>query len=171
MKAKAQVGIVLLSIILSMVIPAYSAYSIIRYNYYYATHMKHPQNQYPFVDVLARTNMPAHYLPNYNVQNFSKEGLHGFHNATVTKENVLQPGDYLEIASDQLSYAYSKEEFKDYKIKDIDFDSNGTLSHGQKVSPQLQRILNEVQAELKSHSDRPPINLQWIYNWYFKIMT
>lgn len=135
MKAKAQVGIVLLSIILSMVIPAYSAYSIIRYNYYYATHMKHPQNQYPFVDVLARTNMPAHYLPNYNVQNFSKEGLHGFHNATVTKENVLQPGDYLEIASDQLSYAYSKEEFKDYKIKDIDFDSNGTLSHGQKVSP------------------------------------
>ncbi|MFC2684138.1 MAG: hypothetical protein ACFN06_01235 [Limosilactobacillus oris] len=169
MKTKVQVGIALLCVALSMVIPSYSAYNIVRYNYYYATHMKHPQNQYPFVDALARTNMPAHYLPNYHVQNFSKEGLHGFHNATITKENVLQPGDYLEIASDQLSYAYSKEEFKDYKTKDIDFDSNGTLSHGQKVSPRLRRVLNTVQAELKSHCDRPPINLQWVYNWYFKL--
>ncbi len=59
MKTKVQVGIALLCIALSMVIPSYSAYNIVRYNYYYATHMKHPQNQYPFVDALARTNMPA----------------------------------------------------------------------------------------------------------------
>ena len=33
----------------------------------------------------------------------------------------------------------------------------------------LYHTLNDMQDELKRNSDRPLINLQWIYNWYLKL--
>lgn len=155
----------LLSLILIVGAFSYGANNLGKYNFYYATHMKHPKNQYPFVTATSMNTMPSNYLPNYTIANSTTEPPTCY----IAKTNVIEKGDYLRLNSYSLAYAHSKEQFENGKSLYIDFSENGHLSNTEKknMGQTLYRTLNDMQDELKRNSDRPLINLQWIYNWYF----
>ncbi|MFC2684375.1 MAG: hypothetical protein ACFN06_02470 [Limosilactobacillus oris] len=161
----------LLSLILIVGAFSYGANNLGKYNFYYATHMQHPEDQYPFIPALGMTNMPKSYLSNYKILNGSKKPLSVI---SVEKGNVIKHGDYLMLTRNGISYAFSKAQFFkgsqiDYDGITIDFSEDGHLSSSEKkkMGQNLYSTLNNMQDELKRNSDRPLINLQWIYNWYF----
>ncbi|EEW54505.1 hypothetical protein [Limosilactobacillus antri] len=156
----------LLSLILIVGVFSYGANNLGKYNFYYATHMKHPKNQYPFVTATSMNTMPFNYLPNYTVANSTTEPPTCY----IAKTNVIEKGDYLRLNSYSLSYAHSKKQFENGKLLNIEFSERGYLSkiEKEKMGQTLYLSLNDIQAELKHNSERPTINLQWIYNWYFK---
>ena len=156
----------LLSLILIVGAFSYGANNLGKYNFYYATHMKHPKNQYPFVTATSMNTMPFNYLPNYTVANSTTEPPTCY----IAKTNVIEKGDYLRLNSYSLSYAHSKKQFENGKLLNIEFSERGYLSkiEKEKMGQTLYLSLNDIQAELKHNSERPTINLQWIYNWYFK---
>ncbi|MFC2684376.1 MAG: hypothetical protein ACFN06_02475 [Limosilactobacillus oris] len=86
----------------------YIPYNLKEYNYYYATHMKHKNDQYPFISALGMAKMPPESLPDYHVEYFSKRDTQ---DNTLTKQNVLKKGDYLMIYSSDFLYASLKKEF------------------------------------------------------------
>lgn len=161
----------LLSLILIVGAFSYGANNLGKYNFYYATHMKHPKNQYPFITALALTTIPPSYLPSYVVDNgdMDKQGVRG-----IEISNVKKRGDFLEAIPSILIYANSKTQYeKTEGTYYIEFSEDGYLpkTEKKKMGQTLYHTLNDMQDELKRNSDRPLINLQWIYNWYFKIMT
>ena len=161
----------LLSLILIVGTFSYGANNLGKYNFYYATHMKHPKNQYPFITALALTTIPPSYLPSYVVDNgdMDKQGVRG-----IEISNVKKRGDFLEAIPSILIYANSKTQYeKTGGTYYIEFSEDGYLpkTEKKKMGQTLYHTLNDMQDELKRNSDRPLINLQWIYNWYFKIMT
>ena len=161
----------LLSLILIVGAFSYGANNLGKYNFYYATHMKHPKNQYPFITALALTTIPPSYLPSYVVDNgdMDKQGVRG-----IEISNVKKRGDFLEAIPSILIYANSKTQYeKTLGTYYIEFCEDGYLpkTEKKKMGQTIYHTLNDMQDELKRNSDRPLINLQWIYNWYFKIMT
>ena len=145
----------------------YVPYNLEEYNYYYATHMKHRRYQYPFLPALGLTKLPPEYLPEFHIEYFKKKDIQ---DNTLTKQNVIRKGDYLEIRPSFISYATSKKNFNNDDVVGLAVpDSTGTIiPYDRKdLGKGLLQVLNDTQAELKRNSEKPLINLQKIYNWYF----
>ena len=170
MKKKLWITIGILAL-LSLWAIMYVPYNLEEYNYYYATHMKHKSDQYPFISALGMAKMPPEYLPDYRVEYFSKRDTQ---DNTLTKQNVLKKGDYLMIYSSYFLYASSKKEFHNGNFSGFPlFSSDGTLlsSGKSKLDKQLIAVLDDTQNELKHNSKKPLINLQTLYDREFNSMN
>ena len=120
----------LLSLILIVGTFSYGANNLGKYNFYYATHMKHPKNQYPFITALALTTIPPSYLPSYVVDNgdMDKQGVRG-----IEISNVKKRGDFLEAIPSILIYANSKTQYeKTEGTYYIEFSEDGYLPKTEK---------------------------------------
>ena len=158
-------------IILGALFVAQIPFNLHFHAYYYATHMHQQKKQYPFVTLLGSNYLPQTYVPSYKVKN---KDLIGSYLVTVklSKGNKL-----IELDHNYMSY-YNDTKKKDYYLQDyysLSFSDNGSIDESIKdgtipknANPLLYRNLEQIQAEIKQNSSRPLINLQWLWNIWFK---
>ncbi|MDO4458232.1 MAG: hypothetical protein Q4B83_07955 [Ligilactobacillus murinus] len=166
MKKKLWIAISILTL-LGLWAIMYIPYNLEEYNYYYATHMKHRRYQYTFLPALRISKLPPEYLPEFYIEYFKKKDIQ---NNTLTKQNVIRKGDYLEIRPSFISYATSKKNFDNSDVTALAGPTpNGTITPYDRkdLGKGLLEAFSDIQAELKRNSKKPLINLQKIYNWYF----
>ncbi|MDK8115608.1 hypothetical protein QP705_00115 [Limosilactobacillus reuteri] len=141
--------------------------------YYYATHMPHKRNQYPFVPILS-----GHFLPGNDVSEYKAENTgstRGPIKMDLTKRSIQRNGDLLEI--DEKSAVYSLKPSGQITGDNygLYFSNNGKVEEEiQKNIPNYSRKLiydelNKIQNEIKQNTPKPKVNLQWIWNIWFRI--
>lgn len=142
--------------------------------YYYATHMTHKSNQYPFVSLLNGHYLPNNYVPGYKAQNLNSS-VREQDIMWVLKRNLERKGDLLRLTRYSITYELNENDSwpKEYKIY---FKDNG-IYNGENKSKNMPSYsekltlsnLNNIQNEIKQNTPKPKVNLQWIWNVWFKI--
>lgn len=144
----------------------YVPYNLKEYNYYYATHMEHKRNQYPFISALGRSKLPKNYLPDTQILSIEErdQSIN-----KILQSNIINHGDQINIYWNFISYQPAKKDGGSKNTKLIFIDNYGNVEKESKkeMTKQLSDYLNQLQAQIKHHSEKPLINLQKIYNWYF----
>ncbi|MRN07578.1 hypothetical protein EAI26_09335 [Lactobacillus sp. 0.1XD8-4] len=141
--------------------------------YYYATHMPHKKNQYPFVPVLLGHWLPEKYVPGYQTKNYG--ATRGPVMMQVSKRNIKEKNDIFMLTEHTATYAPKEGDWLISRYG-IYFDESGTYDDYSKdkgipaYSKELvTRHLKNVQNEIKQNAPKPKVNLQWIWNVWFKI--
>lgn len=137
--------------------------------YYYATHMK-DNNSYNFTSLLGNNYLPQSYVPGYEVEHID---LREATNNIVTKENIFEKGDEFKIDFDSSNYYPDKHKDTHYSIS-FSNDNRAVSDKGQNKLPKVveQRAyasLNRFNQTLKEHSRRPILNLQWLWNVWYRV--
>lgn len=143
--------------------------------YYYATHMPHKSNQYPFVPILSGHYLPGEYVPGYYTKNTGS--TRGPILMKITREGIRKRHDILQIKGGSAFYALSTSERMVGNSYELYFfkHNNGTVdSENSKNMPNYSRKLiydelNKIQNEIKQNTPKPKVNLQWVWNVWFKI--
>ncbi|MCD7131463.1 hypothetical protein [Limosilactobacillus balticus] len=141
--------------------------------YYYATHMPHNRKQYPFIPVLLGHWLPARYTPGYETRNTGS--TRGPLIIRLTKDNLQRKGDFLEIDEYAAVYSLTRADQMTDDNYGLYFSNNGKVKQEIKQNmPNYSRKLiynelNYVQNEIKQNTPKPKVNLQWIWNVWFKI--
>ncbi|MRH72224.1 hypothetical protein GIX77_06895 [Lactobacillus reuteri] len=155
----------------------------LHYNaYYYATHMPHKRNQYPFIAVInVRSDVPIarKYVPGYKIKYFGdvREGF----NPQIQRKNIAQDNDLLNILQTDAEYYpnasdanFDNENIEDDKFT-IDFESDGKIDkieRGKGMPNYAEKLilseLDRIQSEIKHNVPEPSINLQWLWNMKFE---
>lgn len=152
----------------------------LHYNaYYYATHMPHKRNQYPFIAVMrVRSDepLPRKYVPGYKIEYFGdvREGFW----PQIQGKNIAQDNDLLRISGIDAEY-YLNASDADADSEDskftIDFESDGKIFRIErdKGIPKYSKKLifnklDHIQSEIKQRVPEPSINLQWLWNRKFE---
>ncbi|WP_019251818.1 hypothetical protein [Limosilactobacillus reuteri] len=141
--------------------------------YYYATHMPHKSNQYPFIPVLLGHWLPESYTPGYETRNTGS--TRGPLKIRLTKENLQRKGDVLEIDEYSAVYSLNRSDQMTEDNYGLYFSNNGNVEEEiQKNMPNYSRKLiydelNKIQNGIKQNTPKPKVNLQWIWNVWFKI--
>ncbi|WP_225209069.1 hypothetical protein [Limosilactobacillus walteri] len=97
--------------------------------YYYATHMPHKKNQYPFVPVLLGHWLPEKYVPGYETRNAGS--TRGPIMMQVSKKNIKKSGDILELSLHGISYAPQEKDWMINKYA-VYFSNDGTCENYSK---------------------------------------
>ena len=141
----------------------YIPYNLKEYNYYYATHMKHKSNQYPFIPALGRSKLPNSYLPDTQISSIEErdQSIN-----KISQSNIINHGDQINIYWDFISYQPAKQDGGSKNTKLIFVDNYGNVEKESKkeMTRQLSNYLEQLQAQIKPHSEKPVINLQSVYN-------
>ncbi len=140
--------------------------------YYYATHIHHEKNQYPFVTLLDSNYLPQDYVPDYKVQ--SKDLRGGYQSSIQLSDG---PG-LIKLDGFSMTY-YANATRKSYYLQDfyvISFSRYGIVDEETKtgtVPTKAKRVLyqnlGKIQSEIKNNSEKPLINIQWLWNIWFKV--
>jgi hypothetical protein len=143
-----------------------------RYGFYYATHMPHAKDEYPFVREIAHSAFPESVNRKYqNVINQDR-GKRLQSSGYVFANNVYRKGDELYITPDYVSYTpfHSEESIADvsydfssfrYRLKNEDYFE---LKKNPRYRKEVLKMLSVLEKRLKRESPQPKINLQWLYN-------
>ena len=131
--------------------------------YYYATHMKDNSRYYRFVPLLGNNYLPDNYVPSYQVvhQDLREATLYEVRKTEKT-------GDRFRLMPELVEYKLKNDKKVSYIILNRDgklLDTKKELKHEKKA----YRYLNNVENEIKQHSRRPIINLQWIWNIWYRV--
>ena len=140
--------------------------------YYYATHMPHNSKQYPFVLLLNGHYLPAKYVPGYKVKNFGS--TRGPLIMEIDKKSVKVDGDILRISEHFITYIPKESNYYNrYTIFITEDGSYDGYAKGKNIPFYSKKItfhhLNRVQNEIKQNTPKPKVNLQWVWNVWFKI--
>ena len=169
-----KVIIIIISVIVGLVILIRIPINLHRNAYYYATHMPHKSNQYPFVPLLAEHKLPSSYVPGYKSESYSSS-VRDPTDRWVLKENIKQIGDSFTLTDGAAIYSLDKP-FQIVSARyAIYFLNNGYIVEEKrgKISHTAKKItfncLNNIQNEIKQNALKPKVNLQWIWNIWFKI--
>ena len=140
--------------------------------YYYATHTHQRKNQYPFVTLLDSNYLSPNYVPGYKVQN---EDRRGSYQVTIRRPDGKS---FLKLKGFAITY-YRNGTDDHYYLKDfyvISFSRygiiNGKAKDGRvpsKAENFLYSNLEKIQSEIKNNTSKPLINIQWIWDFWFKI--
>ena len=143
--------------------------------YYYATHTQQQKNRYPFVTLLDSNYLPASYVPDYNVENDDKRGSYI---VTVNKREIETNFDIIEVSDTDIFFS------KDYRDKNYYLNNNASFSfteHGtingyykigkppKNAKQEMTHALEQIQSEIKQNSEKPLINIQWLWNLWFRL--
>jgi hypothetical protein len=166
-----QIGLSLLGGVLCvLLLSGYCVHNLHHFAYYYATHMPHAQNEYPFIRELDVRKIPESVNKDFpNAHNLDERKGGG-----VGASNLFQKGDYWSLGEDGLAYY---PDFDGNFDQIIFYDINHKFRLGKVEYSDLtpspkdyQRtigVLKKLEKRLKNESPKPVINLQWIYNlWY-----
>lgn len=135
--------------------------------YYYATHGKNNSHQdYKFVLVLGNIYLPDSYVPGYQVihQTLRTETLN-----EVKKTN--KDGASFSLEPGSAEYKQKDDKNTQYLIFTHDGRIDKTLAENKKPNREAYKYLNDVENEIRHNSRRPIINLQWLWNIWFKISS
>lgn len=140
--------------------------------YYYATHMPRNSKQYPFVPVLLGHRLPSNYVPGYEIKNIGS--TRGPLIMEIDKKNVKAGGDILKISEHFITYIPKKANYYNrYTIFITEDGSYDGYEKGKNIPVYSKKLtvnhLNRVQKEIKQNTPKPKVNLQWIWNLWFKI--
>ena len=141
--------------------------------YYYATHMPHNSKQYPFIPVLLGHWLPASYVSGYKAENTGS--TRGPIKIDLTKRNIQRTGDLIEVDENSAVYSLKPSGQITGDNYGLYFSNNGKVQNEIKQNiPNYSRKLiydelDYVQNEIKQNTPKPKVNLQWIWNIWFKI--
>ncbi|MBB1110881.1 hypothetical protein H5S11_10610 [Limosilactobacillus sp. pH52_RY] len=169
-----KVMIIIISVVVGLFILIRIPINLQSNAYYYATHMPHKGDQYPFVSLLNGHYLPKNYVLGYEVQNLNSS-VREPDIMWVSKKNLERKGDLLRLTHYSISYELNENDSwpKEYKIY---FKDNGNYN-GKNKSKNMPSYsgklilsnLNNIQNEIKKNASKPKVNLQWIWNVWFKI--
>ncbi|MFC2684377.1 MAG: hypothetical protein ACFN06_02480 [Limosilactobacillus oris] len=144
----------------------YIPYNLKEYNFYYATHMKRKSNQYQFIPALGRSKLPNSYLPDTQILSIEErdQSIN-----KISQSNILKHGDQINIYWDFIAYRPAKQDGGSKNTKLIFIDNYGNVEKGSKkeMTNQLSNYLDQIQVQIKHHSEKPGINLQSLYNYKY----
>ena len=161
------------SAIVGLIILILIPINLYRNVYYYATHMPHKSNQYPFVTLLDGFYLPSSYVPGYEAKKMTSS-VRDPKTMWVSKEDVNQVDDSLLLTTHSIEYMPQKSQdeknytiyFDEYGDYDGYSKEKGVPSYSRKL---LLTHLNIIQNEIKQNAPKPKVNLQWIWNIWFNI--
>lgn len=163
------ITLIILSVLFVIQIP----FNLHNNAYYYATHMPHNNKQYPFVPILLGHYLPKNYVPGYQTKNYG--ATRGPIMMQVSKRNIKEKNDIFMLTEHTATYAPKEGDWLISRYG-IYFDESGTYDDYSKdkgipaYSKELvTRHLKNVQNEIKQNTPKPKVNLQWIWNIWFKI--
>lgn len=143
--------------------------------YYYATHIHHEKNQYPFVVLLNSNYLPRSYVSDYGVENDDKRGSYM---VRISKKRIHTNYDIIDLTDSSILYSsnYNDESYYLNDCAKFTFAENGMIDgyYREGVPPKnakkvLRHSLNRIQAEIKQNSEKPLINIQWLWNIWFSM--
>ena len=101
-----KVIIIIISVIVGLVILIRIPINLHRNAYYYATHMPHKNNQYPFVPLLAGHYLPSIYVSGYTTKNVGS--ARGPLIIVIEKKAIRSPRDMIWVTEDGIFYFPNK---------------------------------------------------------------
>lgn len=139
--------------------------------YYYATHMKADGDKYyRFAPLLGNNYLPQSYVPGYKIEHID---LREATKNVVTKTNVLTHKDKIEINPQFANYYPSKHQNDFYTIT---FSNDGKAEPDEELEnlpnntkQRAYASLNRFNQTLKEHSSCPILNLQWLWNIWYRV--
>ena len=165
------ITLIVLSVLFVIQIP----FNFLNNAYYYATHTHYKENQYPFITLLNTNYLPANYVSNYIVENDDKRGSYI---VTINKKRIETNSDIIEVSDTYIFFS------KDYRDRNYYLNNNASFSfteHGtingyyrrgnppKNAKKEIIYALDQIQSEIKQNSEKPLINIQWIWDFWFKI--
>ncbi|MBB1109293.1 hypothetical protein H5S11_02165 [Limosilactobacillus sp. pH52_RY] len=142
--------------------------------YYYATHMPHNRNQYPLIPTLiGSSKFPSKYIKGYQVENTGS--TRGPIINQISKEKIATRHDAFKV-DNYGSFNYPDKD-NSYRYYGYVSSPNGTLSKplqdGKNISKQSKNLvfkeMDTITENVRKSIPSPRINLQWIWNIWFKI--
>lgn len=143
--------------------------------YYYATHTHYKKNQYPFITLLDTNYLPANYVSEYTVENDDKRGSYI---VTISKKKIETNYDIIEVSDTDIFFS------KDYRDENYYLNNNASFSFTQygtingyykrgnppkNAKQKMDQALKQIQSEIKQNSEKPLINIQWLWNLWFSL--
>ncbi|QDR73632.1 hypothetical protein FOD75_11080 (plasmid) [Limosilactobacillus reuteri] len=169
-----KVIIIIISVIVGLVILIRIPINLHRNAYYYATHMPHKSNQYPFITLLNGFYLPSSYVPGYKSRNLNASSIRDPIIMQIEKKSIKTQNDMIAVEKCAVFYLPTKGEFANSDI--ISFNGYGDYndySTAKDVPAYSRKLLlahlNNIQSEIKQNALKPKVNLQWIWNVWFKI--
>ena len=164
----------IVGLIILILIPINLHLNFHRNAYYYATHMPHKSNQYPFVTLLDGFYLPSSYVPGYTSRNSNAPSVRDPISMQVEKKSIKTQKDMIEVDDCAIFYLPKKGEFANAGL--ISFDEYGnydSYSKGKNIPSDSRKLLlthlNKIQNEIKQNAPKPKVNLQWIWNIWFNL--
>ncbi|MFR0608811.1 hypothetical protein ACLUV9_10620 [Limosilactobacillus balticus] len=172
MKKKAiWITIIVLSVLFVFQIP----FNLHHNAYYYATHTQQQKNRYLFVTLLDSNYLPASYVPGYNVENDDKRGSY---TVSINKKRIHTEQDIVELNGAHIRYSkdYNDPNYYLNNLASFSFSENGVINEYYKIGnppknakQEMKHALEQIQSEIKQNSEKPLINIQWLWNLWFSL--
>jgi hypothetical protein len=163
-----QIGLSLLGGVLCvLLLSGYCVHNLHHFAYYYATHMPHGKNEYPFIRELDVRKIPESVNKDFpNAHNLDERKGGG-----IDTGGLFQANDSWSVDENFLTYFPNYKKNSDQAII-YTITSNYSLSkpsyyHLTPSPKDYQRtvgVLKKLEKRLKNESPKPIINLQWLYN-------
>ena len=163
----------IVGLIILILIPINLHLNFHRNAYYYATHMPHKSNQYPFVTLLDGFYLPSSYVPGYEAER-TTSSVRDPDIMWVFKKKLKTNKDMLRLSDNAIAYIPNRSnEYNNYRIFFDEYGNYDGYSKEKGVPSYSRKLLlthlNKLQNEIKQNAPKPKVNLQWIWNIWFNL--